>query len=228
MVTVKVYKVQMHHESLGWRNVSFVESKTKAYCDGWVDCMDSMYPSRPMRIICIDGIRLDMRHPLARDLVFAGLEHTIRWHVIRETKGRGGAAHELRNDSDERTPQRKDLVTVDPKAEFELTQEGADAINALLPTCKYVVGIRKNETGEVRFCAQHTEWLDDDDGHSLWWWSTGNMSCDCNRERDFRRAGNEEDGIEGERKCGEDRFTVIGIWFPDGDDARDLWLMNDF
>ncbi len=110
-------------------------------------------------------------------------------------------------------------------APFILTQEHADAINALLPDCKYVVGIRQNETGEVRFCPQGTEWND----ASLWWWASGNMSCDCNRELEFRR---EEEGFTFEdAKCSDGRFTVVGIWFPDGSGIRDLTAldaMNDF
>lgn len=46
-----------------WVKVPFTESDIKAYCDGYVDAMDSLYPSRPYRIVK-DG------------------------KVIRETKGR--------------------------------------------------------------------------------------------------------------------------------------------
>lgn len=67
---MKVYKVQVQRDDLGWRTIPFAEG-TRAYCDGWVDCMDSMYPSKPCRIICIDG------------------KHPQPWHVVRETKGRG-------------------------------------------------------------------------------------------------------------------------------------------
>ena len=65
---MKTYKVQAKHEVLGWRSVPFAEHRTRAYCDGWVTCMDSFYPSSPMRIICIDD---------------AGDSS-----VVRETKGR--------------------------------------------------------------------------------------------------------------------------------------------
>ena len=110
-----------------------------------------------------------------------------------------------------------------PDAPFDLTQEHADAINALLPDCKYVAGIRKNETGEVRFCPQELEW---DDDISLWWWEYGNMGCDCNREDEFRREKDECDLDD--VKCSKGRFTVVGIWFPDGGEIRDLNEMNDF
>lgn len=104
----------------------------------------------------------------------------------------------------------------DPNAHFDLTQEHADTINALLPTCKYVTGIRKNETGEVRFCPQNLEWNED----TLWWWESGNMSCDCNRELEFRRQT--EDCEMDDVECSDGRYTVVGIWFPDGSFIRDL------
>ena len=68
---MKNYKVQSHDEELGWRAVPFAESRFKAYCDGWVNCMGSMYPSRPMRIIRIDT---ELKLPSV---------------VVRETKGNG-------------------------------------------------------------------------------------------------------------------------------------------
>lgn len=71
---MKFYKVQAHRDSLGWRNVPFAESRTQAYCDGWVDCMDSMYPSPPMRIVRVDTAS-------DRDAAAA-------FNVVRETRGR--------------------------------------------------------------------------------------------------------------------------------------------
>lgn len=53
---------------LGWRRVPFIEHRTRAYCDGYVDAFDSMYPSDPLRIVrSIDGST----------------------EIVRETKGRG-------------------------------------------------------------------------------------------------------------------------------------------
>lgn len=65
---MKNYRVQQYHEELGWKNIPFAESHIRAYCDGWVSAMDSMYPSPPMRIISKDS---------------EGNEC-----VVRETKGR--------------------------------------------------------------------------------------------------------------------------------------------
>lgn len=42
------------HEALGWRRVPFAEHKTRAYCDGFVDAFDSLYPSDPMRIVKVE------------------------------------------------------------------------------------------------------------------------------------------------------------------------------
>jgi hypothetical protein len=111
---------------------------------------------------------------------------------------------------------------MDSKAPFALTQEHSDVINALLPKCKYVVGIRKNETGEVRFCPENLDWNEET---SLGWWAHGNMSCDCNRDLMFHRQTKPE--YDEDTPCGEIRYTVVGIWFPDGDDIRDLYWLND-
>lgn len=54
---------------LGWRRVPFAEHRTRAYCDGYVDACDSMYPSDPLRIVRQDK------------------DGTTK--VVRETKGRG-------------------------------------------------------------------------------------------------------------------------------------------
>jgi hypothetical protein len=111
---------------------------------------------------------------------------------------------------------------VTPDTPLTLSQDQADAINALLPTCKYVVGIRHNESGEVRFCPQTLEWNE----NSLYWWSTGNMSCDCNRHLEFH--GRTDECYEDDVPCGETRYTLVGIWFPDGSEYRYLDLLNDF
>jgi hypothetical protein len=52
-----------------WYKVPFIEHRSRSYCDGYVDAMDSLYPSDPCRIIKEDedGIKT----------------------VVRETKGRG-------------------------------------------------------------------------------------------------------------------------------------------
>lgn len=107
---------------------------------------------------------------------------------------------------------------------FDLTQEQADQINVLLPTCEYIVGIRKNETNEVVFCPQDIKWHD----CSLFWWTEGNGGCDCNRVLMFLRArGSIDEEFESDDdKCGTDKYTLVGIWFPDGSDIRDLQLLN--
>lgn len=73
----------------------------------------------------------------------------------------------------------------------------------------YIVYIRKNETGEIRQCLQNIEWED----HSLFWWTEGNMGCDCNRELEFERRSENADDIE--PYCSDGRFTVLKATFPD-------------
>ncbi len=63
-----MYYVEKYHDVLKWCKIPFTEHKTKAYCDGYVDAMDSMYPSKPMRITKKEK------------------DGTIK--VVRETKGR--------------------------------------------------------------------------------------------------------------------------------------------
>lgn len=46
-----MYHVEKYHRVLGWCKVPFVEHRTVAYCDGYVDAFDSLYPSDPMRIV---------------------------------------------------------------------------------------------------------------------------------------------------------------------------------
>lgn len=63
------YVEKFTDNALGWFRIPFAESKTRSYCDGFVDACDSMYPSSPMRIV--------------------KKEKDGTTKVIRETKGRG-------------------------------------------------------------------------------------------------------------------------------------------
>jgi len=64
-----MFHVEMNRPGLGWVKISFTECKNKMYCQGYVDCMDSHYPSNPVRIVKteVDGVT----------------------KVVCETKGRG-------------------------------------------------------------------------------------------------------------------------------------------
>jgi len=65
-----MYHVERNaNNNLGWHKLMFTESRTRAYCDGYVDAFDSMYPSDPMRIVKVEK------------------DGTTK--VVRETKGRG-------------------------------------------------------------------------------------------------------------------------------------------
>lgn len=74
----------------------------------------------------------------------------------------------------------------------------------------YVVRIRKNATGEIRYCPQDLEWEE----HHLWWWTEGNFGCDCSRDREFCRAGGENDDRHIE--CSEGLFSALDATLPGG------------
>lgn len=84
---------------------------------------------------------------------------------------------------------------------------------------KYQVQIRKNATGEVRIADFDLPWNEG----SWYWWTEGNMACDCNRENEFLRAGgdpdreDEYDQLGNEiSPCGDTRYSVIRIYAEDG------------
>ena len=106
-------------------------------------------------------------------------------------------------------------------AQYELTPEHAAQISEMLSECEYVTGMRKNASGEVRFHAWKSEWTAD----TFYWWSTGNMGCDCNRHLIFHDYS--ESCYEDDMRCGESQYTLVGVWFPDGSDIRDLQLLNE-
>ncbi|MHC4370403.1 MAG: hypothetical protein ACYSW8_22560, partial [Planctomycetota bacterium] len=54
---------------------------------------------------------------------------------------------------------------------------------------------------------------------SDFWWTDGNMGCDCNRHLEFERAGGEDPDLD-DAVCGSDLYSVIEIIFPDGDSLR--------
>ena len=63
----------------------------------------------------------------------------------------------------------------------------------------YQVLIKNNKTNEVR---KHEEKGDFDD-NTEYWWSEGNMSCDCNRHLMF-----EADDEDTDVKCGDDLYSI--------------------
>jgi len=78
----------------------------------------------------------------------------------------------------------------------------------------YRVAIRKNETGEVRLRNYDYDWFKYESS-DLFWWTEGNMSCDCNRYLEFERAA----GVEPDScyaPCGETAYSVLYVELPDG------------
>jgi hypothetical protein len=75
------------------------------------------------------------------------------------------------------------------------------------------VEIRNNATGEVRR-HRHEDWQ----SHSVFWWTEGNASCDCNRGLFFARDGGREltDEEEDAFECGDDAYTAIRAVLDDG------------
>jgi hypothetical protein len=69
----------------------------------------------------------------------------------------------------------------------------------------YKVYIRKNDTGEVRARDTGFEW----DDSSYFFWTGGNFGCDCNLEREFLRAGDEEVNFNEDFLCGTYRYTPM-------------------
>ena len=83
----------------------------------------------------------------------------------------------------------------------------------------YKVAIRKNETGEIRLCKQNLEWGE----HSDYWWTEGNMGCDCNRFLEFERSGGEDPEWDA-AECSEGKYSALYAELPDG---KKISLDND-
>lgn len=77
----------------------------------------------------------------------------------------------------------------------------------------YRVAIHKNETGEVRIrqMPENVPWGE----HSEFWWTEGNMGCDCNLELEFERAGGAHPGLD-DVECGSGRFSALYAQLQDG------------
>ena len=75
----------------------------------------------------------------------------------------------------------------------------------------YRVLIQDNATGERVWVSQSHEW----DDTSLFWWTDGNMGCDCNRALEFESAKG-RDRKDVDIDCGKTAFTAICAEMPDG------------
>jgi hypothetical protein len=63
----------------------------------------------------------------------------------------------------------------------------------------YKVMLKNNETSEQRTIPMNLDWHE----ASEFWWTEGNMACDCNRHDIFNDA--QDDGID----CGDYKYTAI-------------------
>ena len=90
-----------------------------------------------------------------------------------------------------------------------------ESLLTLVPQKGYKVAIRNNATGELRIAT-----MDVPDDGATFWWKDGNMSCDCNRELEWLRAGGQHEEAEkvfkSETVCSTGRFTVPYIELRDG------------
>lgn len=77
----------------------------------------------------------------------------------------------------------------------------------------YTVEIVDTQTGERRRSFQNVDWGDDEG--SLFWWTEGNMSCDCNRGDAFKREREEPDK-ESTCNVGPNRYRVTHAELSDG------------
>ena len=84
---------------------------------------------------------------------------------------------------------------------------------------KYTVTLRDNETGEVRDFPVPYDWKDG----SLFWWSEGNMSCDCNRGQWFHGPSPPKDF-----QCTLSRYDLLKITLDDGTVLDDRSLIDEW
>lgn len=81
----------------------------------------------------------------------------------------------------------------------------------------YQVLLRKNSTGETALAPYELDWHK----ASVFWWTEGNMSCDCNRALEWQRATappppDDPFWNNFERECGHGAFTAIHAVLEDG------------
>jgi hypothetical protein len=74
---------------------------------------------------------------------------------------------------------------------------------------RVVCRIRNNATGEIRERQEECVWDETEDGWtgkmigpSTFWWSDGNMACDCNRSTLFHGAEDHDDS------CSDNRYSL--------------------
>ena len=76
-------------------------------------------------------------------------------------------------------------------------------------TTGYDVTIRRNADGQERIIHMDHGWA----GHSHWWWTEGNFSCDCNRHIVFCEAASVS---ALDCPCGTTAYTAVAAILPDG------------
>ena len=74
--------------------------------------------------------------------------------------------------------------------------------------------IKNNKTGAERIKSCDLDWFEGDEGNSLFWWTEGNMGCDCNRALAFARAADEDEPKN--PSCGDTGFSIPWLELSDG------------
>lgn len=74
------------------------------------------------------------------------------------------------------------------------------------------VRLKKNINGEVRDIPYNLDWMEGDEGDSMYFWREGNFGCDCNRSDIWY--GEQE--VRPDVECGHKAFAVIHVRLDDG------------
>ena len=77
----------------------------------------------------------------------------------------------------------------------------------------YHVLLRRNADGVERLCRQDLAWFHTDGSGAEFWWTEGNMRCDCARAQEFATAGGE---VDPDIKCSRGLYTAVKAILPDG------------
>ncbi len=76
----------------------------------------------------------------------------------------------------------------------------------------YIIAIRQNSSGNVALCEQDSAWDDD----AEYWWTEGNMACDCNRAIQYDRANGVIIDDVMAYKCGDGQYSAVFAELEDG------------
>lgn len=81
----------------------------------------------------------------------------------------------------------------------------------------YFVTLKRNSDGEVRVHEEKQEWtfvslFSNEISDSYFWWTEGNMACDCNRALCFHKDAPDDWNFP----CGDTEYSLVEIKLADG------------